>query len=75
MRRPPRPQEDDRNNVDEHRDDEDGDDNEDNRGAVETNAGESDGANCYLALFDNTTIRYVVAAMVEWPRGEELIFV
>ena len=28
----------------------------------------------YLSPFDNTTIRYVEAAMVEWPRGAELIF-
>ena len=29
---------------------------------------------CYLAPFDNTTIRYVEAAMVEWPRAAEQIF-
>ena len=29
---------------------------------------------CYLAPFDNTTIRYMEAAMVEWPRGAELVF-
>ena len=103
-------QEDDRNNVDEHRDNDGGNDNDDHRGAVETNAGESDRADenrvspafaveairqfnanaiachlktgdrqwyivwCYLALFNNTTIIYVEAAMVEWPRGVELIF-
>ena len=33
-------------------------------GAVETNAGESDGDNCYMEPFHNTTIRYVVSAMV-----------
>ena len=61
MKRPPRPQDDDIGDVDEHR----GDDNGDGHcGAVETNAGESDGADCYLVLFNNTTIRYVVAAMV-----------
>ena len=59
----PHPKNDDRNNVDEHRDDDD-DDNDDHIGAVETNAGESDGAYCYLTLFAKTTIRYVVAAMV-----------
>ena len=59
MMRPPRPQNDDCNDVDKHRNDDDG-----HYGEVETNAGDSDGANCYLAPFDNTTIRYVVAAMV-----------
>ena len=74
-RRTPRPQEDDRDNVDEDcNDDDDEDDNNDHRRAVETNAGKSDGAECYLSPFDNTTIWYVVAAIVEWPRGEELIF-
>ena len=29
---------------------------------------------CYLAPFNNTTIRYVETAMVEWPSGAELIF-
>ena len=29
---------------------------------------------CYLSPFDNTTIRYVEAAMVDRPRGAELIF-
>ena len=29
---------------------------------------------CYLAPFDNTRIWYVEAAMVEWPRGADLIF-
>ena len=108
-RRPPRPQDDDVDDVGEHRN-KNGDDNDDHCGAVETNAGESDGADenwdspafsfeavrqfntnviaChmttgdmrwyivefYLAPFDNTTIRYVEAAMVEWPRGAELIF-
>ena len=74
IRRPPLPKDDDRNDVDKDRDDDDdddnnnddddGNDNDDHRGAVETIAGESDGANCYLALFSNTTIWYVVAAMV-----------
>ena len=106
MRRPPRPQDNERDDVDEHRndkDDDDGDDDDDHLGAVETNAGESNGAKknrdssafaveeirqfnaniiachlttedrrwyivvCYLAPFDNTTIRYVESAMVEWP--------
>ena len=75
MRRPPRPQDDNRDDVDEHRDGKNGDNNDDHRGAVETNAGERDRANCYLALFNNTTIWHVVAAMVEWSRGAELIFV
>ena len=63
MRRPPRPQDGDRNDVDKHRDD-DSHNNDDHRGAVETNAGESHGADCYLELFDNTTIWYVMALMV-----------
>ena len=62
IRRPPRPKDDNCDDVDEHRDD--NDDNKDHRGAAETNAEESNGADCYLALFSNTTIRYVVAAMV-----------
>ena len=61
IRRPPHPQDDDRDVVDKNRDDDDGDDNDDHRGAVEINAGESDGADCYLALFANRTFRYVVA--------------
>ena len=72
MRRPPCPQDDDRDDVDE--DCEEDDENYDHHGEVEKNAGESDGADCYLAPFDNTPIQYVVAAMVEWPRGAELIF-
>ena len=64
MRRHPLPQDDYCNNFDEHQDDDTGDKDEDHRGAVETNAGESDRADCYLAPFDNTTIWYVVAAMV-----------
>ena len=64
MRRPPRPQDNNRDDVEKHRDDDDN-----HRKAVETNAGERDGANCYLEPVDNTTIWYVVAAMVEWPRG------
>ena len=69
IRRPPCPQDNDRDDVDKHR----GNDNQ--RGAVETNVGESDGADCYLAPFDSTMIWYVVSAMVEWSRGAELIFV
>ena len=64
IRRPPRPQDNDRGNVDEHRNDDNGDDDNDHQGAVETNVGESNGANCFLAPFDNTTIQYVVEAMV-----------
>ena len=65
IRRPPRPKDDDRDDVDEHCDNNDDDDEDDNhRRAVETNAGESDWANCYLALFTKKTIQYVVAAMV-----------
>ena len=63
IRRPPHPEDDDRNDVDEHRDDDDEDD-DDHRGEVETIAGESDGDDCYLALFANKTIWYVVAVMV-----------
>ena len=63
IRRPPCPKDDYRDDVDEHRD-ENENDGDNHRGAVETNEGESDGADCYLALFANTTIRYVVAAMV-----------
>ena len=110
MRRSPRPQDNDGNEVDEHFDDDDGNDDDDHCGAVETNAGENDGIDenrdyrafafeairqfnanvivcypktgdrrcyiigCYLAPFDNTTIWYVEAAMVEWTRGAELIF-
>ena len=69
MRRPPRPQDDDIGDVDEHRDN----DNDHCR-AVETNAGESNRDNCYLSQLDNTMIQYVVAAMVEWQRGEDLVF-
>ena len=64
IRRPPRPKDNNRDNVNEHRDDNDKDDNDDHRKAVETNAGKSDGDECYLALFANTRIRYVVSAMV-----------
>ena len=49
IRRPPCPEDDNRNDIDEHRDN-DNDDNDDHCGAVETIAGESDGAKCYLAL-------------------------
>ena len=41
---------------------------------VETIAGESDGADCYLALFSNRSIQYVVAVMVYCPILAELIF-
>ena len=64
MRRPPCPQDDDRDDVDEHRNNDNGNDDDDHRGTVETNAGESNRADCYLSPFDNTTIWYVVAAMV-----------
>ena len=64
MRRPPCPQDDDRGDVDKHRKDDDGDNSYDHHGAVEMNAGESNRANFYLALFGNTTIQYVVAAIV-----------
>ena len=40
MRRPPRPQDDNHDEADKHRDDDD--DDKDHRGAAETNAGESD---------------------------------
>ena len=55
---------DDRNDVDKYRDDDDDNDNDNHRGAVETIAGESDGDDCYLALFSNRTIRYAVAVIV-----------
>ena len=58
IRRPPRPEDDDRNNIDKHRD------NGDHYGAVEKNTGESNRADCYPIPFANTTIWYVVAAMV-----------
>ena len=57
------PQDDDRNDIDKHRDD-DGDEDENHRGAVEMNSGDSDRYDCYLAPFHNTTIWYVVTAMV-----------
>ena len=72
--RPSCPKDYDRDDVDEHRNDDDDNDDEDHHGAVETNARESDRADCYLALFANTTIQYVVAAMVQWPMGAEHIF-
>ena len=110
MRRPPRPQDDDRNNVDKHYDNANGEEDDDHHGEVEKNEGESDGPDknrdshafvveaiiqfkangialhletgdrrwyivgCYLAPFNNTMIWYVEAAMVEWPRGADLIF-
>ena len=64
MRRPPRPQYNDRYDVDKHHDDEGGNDNDDHSGAVETNAGERYRADYHLAPFDNTMIRYVVEVMV-----------
>ena len=109
MRRPPQPQDNDHDDVDKHCDNDNGDNIDDHRGAVETNAGESDRSNenrdspefvvkailqfnanviacylmtgdmrwyivgCYLAPFDKTTIGYVEAEMVEWPRGAEMI--
>ena len=74
MRRPPGPQDEDHDDVDKHCNNNNSDDNDDHLGAAETNAGERDGTDCYLAPFDKTTIWYVVVAMVEWPRGAELIF-
>ena len=63
--RPPRPQDNDRDNVDENCNDNDDDnENDDHHSAVKTNSEESDRANFYLAPFDNTTIQYVVVAMV-----------
>ena len=50
IRRTSCPKDDDRKDVDKHREDDDDDD--DHQGVVETIAGESDGANCYLALGD-----------------------
>ena len=44
MRRTPCPQDDDGDNVDKHCKDDNGEDNNDHRGAVETNKRESDGA-------------------------------
>ena len=64
MRRPPRLHDDDRNDVDGHRNDDNDDDNYNHRGAVETNTGESNGSDCYLSLFDNTKVQYVVEVMV-----------
>ena len=43
---------------------ENSDDDDDHHREVETNGGESEGANCYLSPFDNKTIRYVVVVMV-----------
>ena len=61
--RHPCPKDDDRDDVDKHRND-DYEDDDNHCGEVEMIAGERDGANCYLELFANTTIRYVVAAIV-----------
>ena len=44
MRRPPRPQDDDRDDIDKHCNDDNSNDNDYHCGAVEMNAGESDGA-------------------------------
>ena len=63
MRSTTRPQDYNRNDVDKHCD-ENGDEDDDHHGTVETNTGKSYRANFYLAPFDNTTIRYAVAAMV-----------
>ena len=61
MKRPPRSQDDNRNDVDKHCDDDyDGDNNDNHRGAVETNKEESDGSDCYLEPLHNTKIWYVV---------------
>ena len=73
-RRPPCPWEDDHNDVDEHRDDDNGNNDDGHCGSVDTSTGESNGAYCYMLPFNNATIRYVVAAMVEWPRGADMIF-
>ena len=50
--------------VGKHRNDNNNEDDDDHRKAVETNAGESNGADCYLEPFDNTMIQYLMAAMV-----------
>ena len=63
------------NDVEKHCDDDEVNNNDNHRGAVVFNAGEIDRADCYLAPFENITIWYVVTAMLEWPRGAELIFV
>ena len=49
MRRPPRPQDDNRDDVEEHRNNDDRDDNDNHHRAVEINSGESNGFDCYLA--------------------------
>ena len=65
MRRPSCPQDDDRDDVNKHHNNgNNGEDNGNHCGAVETNAGEIDGDDCYLAPLKNITIQYVVAAMV-----------
>ena len=64
MRRTPLPQDDNRDDVDKHHDKYDGNDDDKHRGAVETNTGESDGADCYLEPFDKIEIRYVEVSMV-----------
>ena len=48
--RPLCPEDDDRDNVDKHRDDDNNNENDNHHGLVETVAVESDGANCYRAL-------------------------
>ena len=64
MRRPPLPQDDDRDDVEKHRDDNNGDDH--HRGAVETNAGEIDGAeeNRYSPAFSVEVIRQFNANVI-----------
>ena len=74
VRKHPSPQDDEHDDFDEHRNDDNCDDNVDHCREVVANAIESDWTNCYLVPLDNTTIRFVVEAMVEWPRGAELIF-
>ena len=54
MRRTSFPHDDDRDDVNEHRKNgNDGKDNDNHCGAVETNAGDIDGADCYLAPLNN----------------------
>ena len=50
IRRPPSPKDNDRKEVDKHRDDDDDDNDDEHREAMETITGESDRADCYLAL-------------------------
>ena len=41
--------------------------------SLETIAGESKGADCYLALFAYRRFRYMMAVMVLWPMVEKLV--